>query len=117
MDLKDLTIAINCIEKMQEYGTYQGEEIGIVKKEIPGLCHYPKGKVIIYRRELFPLDSQRCMGEYRGMPQKTTGRVTVESPLCQADIKINKAKGNLITATGTIVFVPIEYIEKVSKFF
>jgi len=62
---------------------------------------------------LSPSNSELCMGEFRGMKQKRTGRVTIESPLSQEDIDKQKAKGSLITTFGTMVSVPKKYVEEI----
>lgn len=117
----DLTRAMECIKTMQKYGTYRGHKIGRINTPvvngidsvISGVPHYNDGQVVIFREELSPSDSEMHMGEYRGMEQKPTGRVTIESPLTQEEIDKMKAKGSLITTIGTMVGVPSRYVEEI----
>ena len=114
----DLTIATNCIRIMRENRTYRDHKIGIVKSEsydakvtsIPG---YPIGKVVLFRDELNPSDSQLYIDEYREMKQKTTGRVTIEIPLSQEEIDNRKEKRSLITTMCTMVGVPKSCLEEI----
>jgi len=116
----DLSVILNCIRVMKEYGTYRGEKIGIIRKNIPTLTSaasgFPdsrRGKLVLYREHIFPDDSQLQMGEYMGMEQRPTGRATIESPLYQKEMEEQKAKGSLITTMETIAGVPMEYIEEI----
>jgi len=116
----NLNVALNCIKEMKKNGTYNGEKIGRIRNDIPtlifavsGFSDAEKGKVVLYKKYNVPDDSQLCMGEYMGMEQKPIGRATVESPLCQKEIEKQRAKGSLITTCGTIIGVPIGYIEEI----
>jgi len=116
----DFTRATNCINIMKRNGTYRGQKIGIVRQPLKGLFgilsevpHHEEGEIVLYTEELEPSNSQMKMGEYQGQEQRPTGRVTVESPLTQAQIDKHKAQGSLIATTGTMINVPAEYIEEV----
>ncbi len=116
----NLSVALNCIKEMKKNGTYSGEKIGIIRKDIytfvsavSGFLDSEKGKVVLYKEHILPDNSQLGMGEYMGMRQKPTGRATVESPLCQKEIEKQRAKGSLIMTCGTIIGVPIGYIEEI----
>jgi len=111
----DLRIATECISVMKESGTYRGQRIGILRKDVYGLTGritgFPsdyKGKIVLFREELYPSDSEMRMGEYMGMKQKPTGKVTIESPLSRKWIDENKQKGSLITTIGTMIGVPLD---------
>lgn len=112
----DLTIATNCIRVMKEYGTYRGHRIGIVRaspdthvSQISGVSNYRPGEIVLFREET----DESNLGEFRGVKPKPTGRLTIESPLCQAEIDKQKAQGSLITTFGIIVGVPRRYIEEI----
>ena len=114
----DLTLATNCIRAMKENGTYRGERIGRIKSSVHGMvslicgvpCYIPD-QVVLFREELDPSDFS--LGEYRGMEQRPTGRLTVERPLSQEGIDQQRAKGYLLTTVGTMVGVPESYVEEI----
>ena len=116
----DLTRAINCIRVMKEYGTYKSHRIGRVHTNVNRLTSivsrvpgYHEGQVVLFRDELYPSDSELFMGEYRGMKQRPTGKVTIESPLTQKEIDKQKSKGSLLTTVGMMVEIPRKYIEEI----
>ena len=109
----DLTIATNCIRVMKEYGTYHGERIGRVAKDFSGMVGgYREGEIILFREELDPpIDS--TLGEERGIEPKPTGRITIESPLCRAEINKQRARGSGIITMKTMIGVPARYVEEI----
>jgi hypothetical protein len=109
----DLSRATNCIEAMKENGTYRGEKIGIVQKDMDNLAHYKRGQVVIYREEMTPSDGEMSMGEYMGREQKPRGIITVEIPMSSEDITKQRAKHSLLTTFGCTIRVPEKYIEEV----
>jgi len=109
----DLSVALNCLGYLRGHAHGDRYRIGIVKKDIPGLCSYQEGEVVVFRDEMTPSDAEMQMGEYRGRKQKPSGRVTVESPLAQEDIDENRAKGSGILTIKTTVCVPRDRIEEV----
>ncbi len=105
---------------MRENGTYRDHKIGRILQDvngevsvISGVPGYTLGQVILFREELEPSDSQLCLGEYRGMKQKLTGRVTIESPMCQSEIDSQRKNGSPLKTIGTMVGVPKSYIEEI----
>ena len=118
--MMDLGIAINCIRVMKENRTYRDHKIGRINTPVNGLTsmvsgvpHNPEGKIVLFYDELYPSDSELCMGEYMGTKQRPTGRVTIESPLTQEEIEKQKAKGSLLTTVGTMIGVPRKYVEEI----
>ena len=110
----DLNVAIKCMESMKENGTYRNERIGIMKRDVPtDVPTYRQGEVVLFKREFYPLDSQMCLGEYYGMEMKPTGKVTLQSPLSQAEIEKQRAKKSLITTFKTRSGVPAQCIEEI----
>jgi len=116
----DLTEATNCIRVMQENGTYRNHKIGRINIAVNGLTSmisgfpfYREGQIVLFYDELTPSDSELCKGEYRGMEQKPTGRVTIEKPFTQEEIDEQKAKGSPLINTGTIIGVPKKYVEEI----
>ena len=57
------------------------------------------------------------MGEYRGMKQRPTKRVTVESPLTPEAIAKNKTRGSGIVTIGTTIGVPRGYVDEIKLWF
>ncbi|HEW79159.1 MAG TPA: hypothetical protein ENH34_04235 [Phycisphaerales bacterium] len=116
----DLIGAINCVRVMKEYGTYESHKIGSIHIDVNGLTSmisgvpdYHEGQIVLFRDELHPSDSKLVMGEYRGMEQRPTGKVTIKSPLTQKEIDKQKSKGSLLTTVGVMVGVPRKYIEEI----
>ena len=111
----DLRVAVNCINEQKRNGTYDGAKIGIVKDDFPqGIGpSYKRGNIILFREYLFPINSELAMGEYIGMKQKLTGKGSVEIPLSKKEIKKQKLKGSLLTTIGTMVNVPLGFIDEV----
>lgn len=116
----DLSVARNCIEVMKKYGAYNGQKIGRVDallngllSLLPGIPDYRGGEIVVFREQLTPSDSELNMGEFIGIEQKPTGRITIESPLTQKEIDEQKAKGSLITTTKVMVNVPRGYVEEI----
>ncbi len=110
----DLTRAIYCIKRMKKEGNYRREKIGIIAKTFPGdFSMRQEGDVILFRHHLFPDDSEICMGEYMGMEQKPTGKVTIETPLTKEEIDKRRLEGSFITTIGTMTGVPLKYIHEV----
>ena len=108
----DLSIALNCIEEMKACGTYRGHKSGVVMRGFGGIAtRYSPGKVVLYREELTPLGEELRMGECRGVEQKPTERVTVETPLTPEQISGDLGRG-LIRTIGTMIGVPQEYVEE-----
>jgi hypothetical protein len=112
--------ALYCIKVMKKYRTYKGEKIGRLKRNIYGavsaVSGHPdaeRGKIVLFREEKWPEDSMTQLGEYKGMKQELTGKITIETPLSKKELKERK---NLITTTKTIVCVPREYVTKIRIF-
>lgn len=114
----DLTQATNVIRVMKEYGNYTGQKIGMIKCNttskvslVSGVPHYCPGQIVLFREEVEHMNSS--LGEFNGVKSKPTGRVTIESPLCQAEIDKQRAKGSLITTIGVMINVPVGYVEEI----
>ncbi|HEA46480.1 MAG TPA: hypothetical protein ENH99_01735 [Candidatus Pacearchaeota archaeon] len=111
--MNDLSDALNCIEEMKRCGTYGGQKIGRVVEEFTGqVMGYSAGEIILYTEELTPSDAELRMGEFRGMEQKPSGRVTIEKPLTPKQISGRIGRGHIRTM-GTIVDVPLKYVEEI----
>lgn len=106
----DLSTVLNCVKEMRVCGIYRGQKVGMVRKNF---CGYHVGRVVLYTSELTPSDSELQMGEYRGMQQKPTGRITVEIPLNPEQISRNKERGSLIRTMGTMINVPSKNVEEI----
>ena len=120
--MADLMEAINCIRAMKGYGTYDGQRIGVINHRlttltdvISGFPVFRKGMIVLFREEMEPTDSQLQMGEYMGMAQRPTGRVTIETPLSFQDIERERLRGSLITTVGLIVDVPGRYVSEIKR--
>ncbi len=109
----DLSVALHCIETMKSYNTYRGEKIGIVREDLKILGGYRAGEIILYREEVNPLDCQMAMGEYMGMEQKPTGKLTIERPIDKEWIEANKQEGSLLTTHSTCIGVPCFLVEEI----
>jgi hypothetical protein len=110
----DLTAAINCIRVMKEYGTYRDHRVGVLRTPVSGdASGYDKGRVVIYRQELSPSDSEMRMGEYMDRKQKPTGLVTIEIPMTPEEIDKKRAEGFRFTTWGTMICVPEEMVEEI----
>lgn len=120
MNMIDLTIATNCIRVMKENGTYRGQRIGRLVKDvygeisrISGFPEHSEGRIVLFREQLTPSDSELCMGEYMGREQKPTGFVTIEVPLSQEEIEKQRARGSRLITMCTMVGVPVRYVEEI----
>ena len=116
----DLSLALNCLEILRGRSGGDQYRIGIVKasisgqvSQISGIPNHLAGQIVLFRDEMTPTDGELQMGEYSGMTQKPTGRVTIESPITQAAIDKNISQGSGIVTVGTMVCVPRRYIEEV----
>lgn len=98
----DLEQAEYCIQAMKDNGTYRSEKIGIVVKDIPGICSRKKGAIVIYRRE-------HKVNDYEELDE-LDDTLTVESPLPRKWIRKNRKGNNLITTGSTMVGVPMYYV-------
>ncbi len=104
----DLTRAINCISVQKENGTYRKARIGRITEKAIGLPpHYQAGEVVLFYDELTPEDSRL------GIEPKPTGRVTIESPLTQAELDEEGAINSLTTTNRTMIGVPARYVEEI----
>ena len=116
----DLSKALNCIQLMKQRGTYEGQKVGILRRNFYGMVskltsvpEHIRGQVVLFRDELEPSDSSLRLGEYAGVEQKRTGTVTIEFPLCQEDIDREVKRKSLIMTTGTAINVPRNMVEEV----
>ncbi|MBR9683490.1 hypothetical protein GOV03_03030 [Candidatus Woesearchaeota archaeon] len=108
----DLTTAINCIEAMKENRTYDNHKIGRIKVDHTGLT-YRKDQIVLFQEEVSPTDSEMCLGEYQGIEQKLTGKVTIEGPMTLEEINKQRERRSLLTTVGTTIGVPRGYVEEI----
>ena len=106
----DLSIALNCLRILEERREGNQYRVGIINTELP---HHRKGQVVLFRNEMTPTLGELQMGEYRGMKQRPTKRVTVESPLTPEAIAKNKTRGSGIVTIGTTIGVPRGYVDEI----
>jgi hypothetical protein len=110
----DLTTALGCIKAQKENRTYGGAKIGRITQECGGMAsNYSAGQIVLFTEELHHSDSQLRMGEYAGMKQQSTGRVTIETPLTPEEIGRQRAQHSLLTTMATMINVPIRYVEEI----
>ena len=91
----DLKQTLDCIKVMKEYGTYRDQKVGRIREDANGMVsHYNTGQIILYTLE----------------SNKTA---TIESAMTQKAIQEQKDQKSLLTTVGTMIGVPIRYIEEI----
>lgn len=86
----------SCIETMKKIKTFRDHKIGVVVEDIPCLCGYKKGDIVLYRTD-----------------EKT---ITVEKAMNKKWIEENLKSKNLNTTHSTVVCVPKEYVIDLKNF-